>query len=358
MGSRYWVYYGSGASGEGQGVYVQLLDVDTLERGELKHVAGGEAMGFLAATEDGSYLYAIEAHSGRGCVSAFSINRKTGELTSINRQPTDGGKLTYVGLSRDGSCILTAGYGDAMLSVLKVSDTGKALPPSSTIQLAGSSGVVANRQEKAHAHSIYADPTDQYVLACDLGNDMVYQFDLDRSQGVITPARFAFARTYPGAGPRHMAFHPNKKWAYVINELGNTVTHFEWDSEVGTLIERDSVNTLPDGFEGDNTTAEVVVSPDGRFVYGSNRGHESIVVFAVDRETGALEFVQREPTHGRHPRNFNIDPTGRVMIVGNANTDNATFYRIDDATGRLTYTEKQVHLPKPICIRFVEADVR
>lgn len=347
-----WIFYGSAASGEGQGIYRQLADFDTLELSGLERAADGPRMGFQAVTRDGRNLYSCVAQGDRGAVQAFALDPSTGALSLLNEEEAGGGSLCYVGLDESESCVMAASYGDAVVSLFKRQDDGSVGPLSFHAQHEGGSGANAARQDAAHAHSIYSDPTGRFVLVCDLGQDKIVVYRLDTEKGTLAPAEIPAVDTEPGAGPRHLAFHPNGRWAYVINELNGTVTHYLWSGERGTLEPQGSVGTLPDGYEGQNTTAEIKVSGDGRFVYGSNRGHDSIVVYSVSQDTGALSFGERLPSRGGHPRNFNIDPSGRVLAVANRDSDNVVFFHIEPSSGRLEFSGVETSVKQPICVRF------
>ncbi|MEM9157502.1 MAG: lactonase family protein [Verrucomicrobiota bacterium] len=350
--SKFWIYYGTGTTGEGQGIYRQAFDADSLELGEVQLAADGPKTGFQYVTGDESTLYSAVSDGPLGAVRAYSIDKDNGSLSLLNQVSTKGGGLCYVGMDRSEKFILGASYGDAVVSVLSTEDDGSVGEPVFTTQHEGTSGVRPDRQEAAHAHSIYADPTNEYVFVCDLGKDQIVVYRLNKETGELGEGPMAFARTNPGAGPRHLAFHRNGKWVYSINELEGSVTHFVWDALQGTLLERASTDTLPEEFEGGNTTAEILVSSDGRFVYGSNRGHDSLVVYSVDQETGVLTLVQREDCRGQHPRNFNIDPTGKVLVCANRDTDNVSFFKIDEASGKIEYV-KEAGVKAAICVRFV-----
>jgi 6-phosphogluconolactonase len=215
------------------------------------------------------------------------------------------------------------------------------------------------RQEAPHAHSINVDPTKQFAVAADLGLDKLLVYKLDAKAGTLTPNDPPFARVDPGAGPRHFAFHPNGRFAYVINEMALTVTAFTWDGERGALETVDTVSTLPADFQGSReglSTAEVQVHPSGKFVYGSNRGHDTIAIFAVDLESGRLTPVGHQPTGGKVPRNFGIDPTGQYLLAANQDSDTVVVFRIDEETGKLSPTGQTVEVPTPVCVKFVDLE--
>ena len=215
------------------------------------------------------------------------------------------------------------------------------------------SSVNPQRQRSAHAHSIRIDPTNRFVLVGDLGLDKVFVYRFNARDGSMQPNEPPFVKVAPGAGSRHLAFHPNGRFVYVLTEMGSTVIAYAWDSVRGTLTEIETVSTLPDGFKGVNNCAEIAVHPNGRFLYASNRGHDSLAVFGIDARTGRLTLVEHVPTQGNSPRNFAFDPTARWLLVTNHGSDNAVVFRIDENTGRLTETGPPVSVPSPFCERFL-----
>jgi 6-phosphogluconolactonase len=248
--------------------------------------------------------------------------------------------------------VLAANYGGGSVVVLPVRDDGSLDPPSAFVQHQGSS--VHPRQQGPHAHSVTVDPADRFVMSADLGLDQVLIYRYDIRRGTLTPHELmAAAKVTPGAGPRHFTFHPGSRFAYVINELNSTVTAFRFDADRGTLEAIQEISTLPDNFHGENTTAEVAVSPDGRFLYGSNRGHDSLVVYAIDTPSGRLSHVSHHASGGEIPRNFAIDPTGTFLLAANQRTGNVVVFRIDPATGQLIDTGFSVDVPQAVCVTFV-----
>jgi 6-phosphogluconolactonase len=209
------------------------------------------------------------------------------------------------------------------------------------------------RQTGPHPHSIVVDPGNRFALVPDLGADKVFVYRFNETSGALAPNNPPAAAVAPGSGPRHLAFHPNGRLAYLINELSSTVTAFRWDPERGLLSEFQTVKTLPDGFAGPSAAAEIVVHPNGRFLYASNRGHNSVAVFAIERDSGSLKLVELVPTEGKMPRNLAFDPSGRWLLVANHDSDNAVLFSVDDRTGRLAQHGEPIHAPNPYCIRFL-----
>lgn len=343
--------------GRAEGVNVYDLDLATGNMRLVQTAPGALNPTFVTLDPSQRRLYAVNAvpeidgHPG-GAVSAYSIDPADGRLTYLNRVSSGGEGPCFVAVESTGRFVLVANYGGGSVAVLPIQPDGSLGPATDFVQHEGSS-VNPRRQEKAHAHSINVDPSNRRALVCDLGLDrvMVYRLDLDR--GKLTPNEEPWVAARPGAGPRHLSFHPSGRYAYVINELDSTITVYAYDDARGALRELQSVSTLPEGFSGESHTAEVRVAPSGKLVYGSNRGHDSIAIFAVDETTGKLASVGHEPSQGRIPRNFTIDPSGSLMLVANQDTDTIVAFRIDPGTGRLSATGAVTESPSPVCVKIV-----
>jgi len=289
-----------------------------------------------------------------GIVAAYSIDPTSGKLTELNQQTSGGKGPCFVGLDRDGTNAFVANYGDGVVSVIPIATDGSLGVPSSRVQHEGK-GPNEKRQQGPHAHSFFVDPTNRFALAADLGIDKVMIYKLDAATGVITPNVPPTANVAPGAGPRHLAFAPSGKFVYVVNEIGNTVSAFKWDADHGAMEEFQTVTTLPDDFKEQNTTAEILVHRSGKFLYASNRGHDSIAVFSVDPASGKLTPQGQTPTGGKTPRNFNIDPSGKWLLAAHQNSDTIKVFSIDPSSGALTTTDHQIQVGSPTCIKFVGA---
>lgn len=348
------VYIGTYTGPKSQGVYVVRFDSETGRAGAPELAASSANPAFLAIHPDGRHLYsANETGSWQGkpggYVTAFRIDASTGRLTELNQQSSVGGGPCHLTVDPAGKNVLVANYGGGSVAVLPLGQDGLLKAHSAFVQHTGSS-VNPGRQKEPHAHSINPSPDGAFALVADLGTDRVYAYPFDAAQGSLKAATEAVLP--PGSGPRHLAFSPNGKFVFVINELLSTLASFSWDPAKGTLTAVDSKPTLPDGFTGSSTTAEVRVHPNGRFVYGSNRGHDSIAVFRVDA-AGAMSLVEHVPTQGRTPRNFNLDPTGRFLWAANQGSDSIVIFKVDGETGRLTATGQTVATGSPVCVRFV-----
>ena len=356
------VYVGTYTSSKSksEGIYIYKLN---LASGELKRMATVRDVvepSFLAIDKNRKYLYAVNEtveYEGKksGAVSAFAINQKTGDLQFLNKQSSLGGAPCHVSVTDNGKFVLVANYVGGNVAVLPVQKDGKL---GAAVDLKQHSGAGANkaRQEAAHAHSIILDEDNRFVIVNDMGIDkvMIYEFD-QRGGKLKSNAAQAFYQTKAGAGPRHFKFHPNGKFAFVINELDTTITSLAYDAKRGTLEEIQIVPTLPANFSGANTCADVHVAPNGKFVYGSNRGHDSIVTYRIDEQTGKLEYVAHALTGGKTPRNFAIDPTGRFLLAANQNSDSIVVFRIDEQSGKLTATGKTAQVPTPVCLKLIRA---
>lgn len=357
--SKLLVYVGTNTSGENKGIH--LLDLD-LATGALSNPRlAGEAANpsFLAIHPGRKFLYAVSeigtlGGKKTGGVNAFSIDPKSGGLTLLNQQPSEGAGPCHLVVDKAGKNVLVANYGGGSVAVIPIQEDGKLAPPSSSIQHTGSS-VNPGRQKEPHAHSINLDAANRFAFAADLGLDKVLIYKFDPSKGKIEPNDPPHASVAPGSGPRHFAFHPDGKHAYVINEILSTLTAFTYDAAKGELKELQTLTTLPADFKGNTSTAEVVVSPDGKFVFGSNRGHDSIAIFSVDAATGKLSPAGHASTQGKTPRNFSVDPTGKYLLAANQGSDSIVVFRIDPRTGALTPTGSTAKVPKPVCLRMIPA---
>ena len=290
-----------------------------------------------------------------GSVSAFSIDAKSGTLTLLNQESSVGTGPAHLIVDTTGRNVLVANYGGGSVAALPIGTDGKLKPSTAFVQHTGSS-VNPQRQNRPHAHSINVDPGNRFAYVADLGLDKVLIYRFDAATGTLVANDPPFAQVKPGAGPRHFAFHPKGRFAYVINEIDLTVTAFASDAAKGALTEVQTVSSLPPGesVQTGYSTAEVQVHPSGRFLYGSNRGHNSLSVFAIDEKTGRLTYVENVPTQGSTPRGFGIDPTGAFLLAGNQRSDSVVVFRIDQKTGRLTPTGQTLTIGSPVCVKFVQ----
>ncbi|HEV2294800.1 MAG TPA: lactonase family protein [Tepidisphaeraceae bacterium] len=348
------VFIGTSSSPNSRGIYMTRMNPDSGALAPPELAAEAKNPNFLAFHPSYRYLYACaELHDKRGGVAGYSIDRSTGKLTQLNQQPSGGRGPCYVAVDQTGKNLLVANYGSGSIASIPIDDDGELREPSTVIQHEGSSGVVPKRQEGPHAHWINTDPANRFVLATDLGLDRVMIYRFEPEKGTLTPNDPAAGVLSPGAGPRHIAWHPNRKIAYVINELADTITAFHYDAARGAMSAFQTIPTLPPDFKDENTTAEVVVHPSGKFLYGSNRGHDSIAVFAVDAD-GKLTPRGHTSTQGQTPRNFAIDPSGRFLLAANQKTGNVVVFQINQETGDLKPAGSTIEVPAPVCIRFLQ----
>jgi 6-phosphogluconolactonase len=343
------------AGGASRGIYTAQLDLAT---GALTAPAfAGEAGNptFLAWRPDGRTLYAL-AEKGTvngkagGAIAAFRFDPAAGPLTPLNVEATGGGPLAHVNVDLSGRMAVSISYHAGEVASFPIQADGSLGPRASLLKTSGALGPNAKRQEKPHPHSLTFSPDNRFVYVCDLGLDRIFRFSFDAATAVLTPA--GETATAPGAGPRHSKFSADGKFFYVINELDCTVAVYGVDATTGALTALQSISTLPADFRGESICAEIRISPDGRFVYGSNRGHESLAVFARDAASGRLSLVEIVPSGGRHPRNFNLTPDGRWLLSANRDTDNVVVFRVDAATGRLTPSGHEIKVPQAVCVLF------
>lgn len=352
----HFVYFGTYTGGKtgSKGIYVAPFDAESGKLGQPKLAAELERPSFLTIHPDGMRLYAVGEISGGAGVTAYSIDRATGLLTEINQSSAVGEGPCHISLDHTGKMAMIANYGSGSVVSYQIRDDGGLSEPVSFIQHEGSS-VNPKRQSGPHAHSINPSPDNRYAYACDLGLDKVLIYKIDPTKGTLTPNNPAFASVAPGAGPRHFAFHPNGKFAFVNNEIILSETTFAYNADTGALTEVDTVSTLPpeDREKTGLSTAETVVHPNGKFVYVSNRTHDTIAVFTCDPETGKLTLIQNAKCEGSIPRNFNLDPTGRWMIIAHQKTNDAALFSVDQDTGKLTYAGTKIDVGSPVCVRFL-----
>ncbi|MEZ4639816.1 MAG: lactonase family protein [Caldilineaceae bacterium] len=349
-------YVGTYTRRGSEGIYRFEMDPSSgrLSGGEL--AAKTDNPSFLAIHPDLHTLYAVNEVGefngiDGGAVTAYRIDAETGDLTFLNQQPTHGAAPCYVSVDATGQAVLVANYSGGNVAVYKVAADGSLSAPTDRVQHTGS-GPNPKRQEQAHAHSINVTPHNRCALVADLGMDKVMVYDLDPAQGKLTPHDPPFATTPAGAGPRHFDFHPDGRTFYVINEMGSSVSVYTYDADAVRFAPIQTISTLPAGWEGNSTCADIHISPSGRFVYGSNRGHDSIAIFAVDEVNGSLTSMGHTPTGGRTPRNFAIDPTGTFLLAANQDSDSIVVFAIDRATGALEPAGIEVSVPMPVCVAF------
>jgi 6-phosphogluconolactonase len=354
-----FVYIGTYTGPKSMGIYISRLDVTTGALSEPHLSAETPNPSFLAVRPQEDFLYAVnevDSFDGQktGSVSAFRVARTSGMLFSLNQRSSGGPGPAHLSVDGKGTAVLVANYGGGSVETLPIEKNGRLGAPVSFIQHTGSS-VNLDRQKEPHAHQIIVDPSNRFAYVADLGIDkvMIYRFDTAKSS--LAAATPASAPLKPGAGPRHVAIAKSGRFAYVINELNCTITVFERNGATGALTEIQTASSLPPGVAQEKgfSTAEIRLAPSGAFLYGSNRGHDSISVFAVDQASGKLTFVSNTPTGGRTPRGFAIEPGGGILVAGNQNSDTVVTFKIDRASGKLTPAGASVTVGAPVDFAFV-----
>jgi 6-phosphogluconolactonase len=351
------VYVGTYTSRGAEGIYAYRYDTTTGTLSALGVTTGIANPTFLALHPDGTHLYAVnevaelEGRPG-GALSAYQVDASTGALTALNRQSTVGSGPCHVAVDHSGRYALVANYGSGSVAMLPIQEDGSLKEASDFHQHAGS-GPHPRRQQGPHAHSVTISADNRYAFVADLGMDKIVVYKLDLERGKLIPNDEPWALTYAGAGPRHFAFHPNSAYAYMINELGSSVTVFAYDAVLGTLHELQTLSSLPEGFEGHNTCADIHLSQSGEFLYGSNRGHDSIAIFAVDPGAGTLTAIGHQSTLGKTPRNFGLSPDGRFLLAANQDSNDIFCFRVDAESGQLSPTGHKTEVPAPVCIKWL-----
>jgi len=353
------LYVGTYTAGtRSEGLYLLRMDRRSGNLQRIGSVDAGPNPSFLAIHPNRRVLYAVnelEQYEGRatGAVSAFAIARDTGALTRLNEQPSEGGAPCYVSVDRSAQVVLVANYVGGSIALLPIQPNGALDPAAQLVQHTGT-GPNAERQAAPHAHCILPDPSNRFALAADLGADrvFVYHLDLDGKSLRHVEGEGGDAVMRPGAGPRHIAFHPKLPLVFVANELDFTVATLRFDAERGALSPLETHSTVPAGWTGTNYPADIHVASTGRSLYVSNRGHNSVAVFSIAESTGALVLAQVVSTEGDWPRNFTLDPTERWLLVANQRSDSVVVFGRDPDNGSLTPTRQRIAIPSPVCLRF------
>ena len=353
--TRALVCFGSYSTPDKESVHLFQLNLQDGSLKKLNAVDGLSNPSFLKIHPNGKYLYTVNEVStfdGKksGGVTAFALDVNGGKLNKINQQPSGDTGPCHLTVDATGKYVLVAHYGGGSTSVLPIKKDGSVGAVVSQIKHKGSS--VHSRQKAPHAHAVHVGPNNKFAFAPDLGIDKVLVFSFDENTGAIAETKFDGAKLEPGSGPRHFDFHPDGKFAYVINEIKQTVTAFRYNAKRGRLRTLQTLSTVPHPVDG-NSTAEVLVHPTGQFLYGSNRGHNSIAMFRINEKNGKLTALGHESTRGSTPRNFGIDPTGQFLLAANQQSDNVAVFRINQETGKLKFTGNEIKLSKPVCVRMI-----
>ncbi|MGB8167415.1 MAG: lactonase family protein [Chthoniobacteraceae bacterium] len=338
--------------GKSKGIYVGKLDTDTGKLGPVELAGEAKSPSFVALSPNQKFLYA-SIEDGGGSVGAFAVGAD-GRLTTLNTMPSGGAGACHVWVDATGKNVLAANYGGGGIAVFQTKPDGSLGERTSFVQFEGS-GPDKARQEKPHGHSIYTDSTNKFVYSCDLGTDNVWIFKFDAEKGTLTPANPPSGKVPPGAGPRHFALHSNGKFAYANNEMGLSVTAFSRDPVTGALTAVQTLSTLPEGAERKGvSTAEILIHPSAKWLYVSNRAHDTIAVYAIGAD-GKLTWIENAPAQVKVPRGFGIDPTGKWLITAGQNDDRIAVLKIDPATGKLSATDQSAAVAAAVCVLFAPA---
>ena len=372
---KYLLFVGTYTQKESKGIYAYRFDAASSELTALGVAAETTNPSFLKIDPSHRFLYAVnevQKYKGAdsGAVSAFAINRQTGKLSLLNEVASRGADPCYIALDKTGKYVLVANYTGGNVAVFPIHADGRLGESSAVLQDTGTLGPVKERQEAPHSHWIEASAHNRFVYVSDLGLDRVLIYRFDATNGTLTKREAAVAKSgsgspnasdffsatlAPGTGPRHAAFSGNGNFMYVLGELDSTVTVFANDArETFRSVQR--ISALPAGFSGHNDAAEIAIHPNGKYLYTSNRGHDSIALFSIDSRTGTLTLVDHFPTRGKAPRDFEIDPTGKFLLVANQDSNNIVVFRIDPNSGALTPTGQTLHVPSPVCLKFMAVE--
>jgi 6-phosphogluconolactonase len=353
---QFYLYVGAYTQGEEEGIAVYRFDASDGKLEYLSTAKGVVNPSYLAVSADKNLLFSVNEvmefnGTQSGAVSSFAIDPANGGLEFLNQVGSGGGAPCYISIDKSTKYALVANYGGGNISVFPILKDGK-LDSLAQLEQHEGLGPNADRQEHAHAHSIILDNNQKFALAADLGIDKVISYKIDDDQTGLT--KVSEFRTEGGAGPRHITFHQNGKFVFFINELNFTITSCNYDAMTGELSGIATISTLPDDFDGSNSCADIHISKDGRFLYGSNRGHDSIAIFEIDQQSGSLRLVGHQSVKGKTPRNFMIDPTGNYLLVANQNSNNIVVFKIDADTGLLHETGVEVAVQRPVCLKMLE----
>lgn len=359
--NQYIAYVGTYTSKtNSKGIYAYRFDA---EKGQLTPIgvaAETPDPSFLVVHPNGKYLYSVNEIGNfnggtTGGVSAFAIDPKTATLKLLNQVSSRGAGPCHISLDASAAFALVANYDSGNIASFPIQADGSLGTAIGFVQHSGS-GPDKSRQEGPHAHWIGTSPDNRLALVADLGLDEVVIYGFDATQGTFTPSLSGIAKVAPGAGPRHVAFHPNGKFVYVLSEMASSVTTFSYQPKTGTLKTLQTISALPKDYSGRKEAAEIAVHPSGKFLYSSNRGHDSIAIFAIDEKKGTLRSLGQVLTGGKTPRHFAIDPTGSFLLAENQESNNIVIFHIDAASGSLTPTGQTIEVPSPVCITFVAAE--
>jgi len=356
-GTAMYAYVGSFTTAKrkarGDGIHVYRTNPATGAWTHMQHIGDLTNPSFLVLSPDQRFLYSV--HGDGDYATAFALDRETGQAKVLNRAATGGNNGVRQAVDPSGKFLIVANYGSGTVAVLAIAQDGSLKDQHQLVQLPGEPGPHKVEQASSHPHDVVFDPSGRFVLVADKGLDRVFVFRFNASSGQLAPTEAASVKTRPGAGPRHLAFHPKLPVVWVLNELDSTTTTYRWEDKDGTLTPTQVITTLPPEFTGYSTTAEIAVTPVGRFVYCSNRGHDSIAIYGANATSGTLTSVGWEPTQGSTPRFIALDPTGRFLYAANEAGDTVVTFAVEAGTGKLASTGQVVKNGSPVTITFAGA---
>ncbi len=347
--TKEFIYVGTYSVRGSEGIYVFEFDRIKGSLNQVQTISNLKSPSFLTFSPDGKFLYSV-GESTIGSVGSFSIDSESGMLTFINQQSSEDAGSCHISIDHAGKFAFVSNYGGGSLTILPIERNGSLRAASDIIRHQGSS-VNKERQDKPHVHSAYVSPDNRFIIVSDLGTDKIYTYELDRSTGKMKPA--VSVSVTPGAGPRHLVFHPDGKVIYSAEEIFSTVGVLSYEKATGAIkINKDTVRSLPSSFTAYNKSADIHTDPKGKFLYMSNRGMDAIAIFSIQSDK-TIKLIGQQETMGKTPRNFLVDPKGEFMFVANQDSDNIVIFRIDQSTGMLTYTGNQVKVPAPVCVQML-----
>ena len=349
------LYVGTFSARGSEGIYVYDWNLETGDFKPVQTVPGRESPSFLAIHPNRKYLYSVNREGitegeDSGSVASYRIDPNSGQLTFLTEVSSLGAGPCHVQADQTGQLLFVSNYAEGNFTVYPVEEDGRIGENLYNFTYEGQGPNLA-RQQKPHLHSALPSPDNRFVFAADLGTDRLYTYRIKPGKGKLRPAKTPWASIEPGGGPRHFDFHPNGKWVYVAEELSSHVTAFKYDARKGSMNQIQRLSTLPTDFTDPSFCADIHVHPSGRFLYVSNRGHQSLAVYSIDQATGKLTMVDTPSVRGDWPRNFLISPDGRWCLVANERSDNVTVFTIDQQTGKLTFTGKELKIPSPVCLK-------
>jgi 6-phosphogluconolactonase len=354
--SSYLVYIGTYTGPKSKGIYGYRYETGTGKLQSMGVAAEVENPSWLTLHPNGKFLYAVselgDAGETQGAISSFAVDGKTGALQLLNKVASGGGGACHLVVDKTGKFIAVANYGSGSVAIFRLDSSGRLGERTALVQLSGSS-VNPKRQKGPHAHAVVLSADNRFLFVPDLGTDKIMSYRFNSSDGSLTPNTPPFTKVEGGSGPRHFAFAPSGKFAYLLNEMGSRVTTFSYDAQNGTLKELQNISTLTPDFKAENNSAEIQIDRKGRFLYASNRGDDSIAVFAIDPKNGTLSKVQRASTGGNIPRNFALDPAGARLLAANQKSDKVVVFKVDPQSGELSPTGEVINVASPVCIQFV-----